>query len=255
MGSFRDAPAPYLHRGHGPVPLNVLEEDLAIRRDEIRRLVANNRLLIDENVALGREIAAGKEELHNLGQMIPKIRADKEAQTRDLIQKGLKLEAELRSLEPVKSEVLQLQSECQKLDAFNQEMQGKIQGLSQDLKRLRAENEQIPTLKIEVDGLRQEFMMARSAYEYEKKLNTEQMEQRQVLEKNLVSMAREVEKLKAESLSMDNRARGPDGPYGLLRGSPDMRYPGAFGDGFGNEKGGPYGTGPWGTFNHGYPHR
>lgn len=49
----------------------------------------------------------------------------------------------------------------------------------------------------------------RAAYEYEKKLNTEQMEQRQILEKNLISMAREVEKLRTESMTMDAMARGP----------------------------------------------
>ncbi|XP_039145981.1 protein FLX-like 3 [Dioscorea cayenensis subsp. rotundata] len=255
MSGFHDAPPPQLHRGRGPVPFSLLEEDVAIRREEIRRLVANNRLLIEENVTLGRDIAAGREELHNLSQIIPRIRADKETQARDLIQKGLKLEAELRAIEPIKTEVLQLQSELQKLEAFKQEMQGKIQGLSQDLKLVQAENEQIPSLKVDIDGLRQELMRTRAAYEYEKKLNTEQMEQRQILEKNLISMAREVEKLRTESMTMDAMARGPVGPYGPVKGSPDMRYPGAFTGGFGDDKGGPYGTGPWSSFNHSYPRR
>lgn len=45
----------------------------------------------------------------------------------------------------------------------------------------------------------------RTAYEYEKKANTEQMEQRQAMEKNLVSMARELEKLRTE---LERRSRG-----------------------------------------------
>lgn len=46
----------------------------------------------------------------------------------------------------------------------------------------------------------------RTTYEYETKANAEQIEQRQAMEKNLVSMAREVEKLRAE---LEKRARGP----------------------------------------------
>lgn len=44
--------------------------------------------------------------------------------------------------------------------------------------------------------------------DYEKKANMEFMEQRQSMEKNLVSMAREVEKLRAELASADSRHWG-----------------------------------------------
>lgn len=45
--------------------------------------------------------------------------------------------------------------------------------------------------------------MYRSAIEFEKNANVEMVEQRQSLEKNLVSMAREVEKLRAEVSNAD----------------------------------------------------
>ena len=46
----------------------------------------------------------------------------------------------------------------------------------------------------------------RTALEYEKKGNAELVDQRQAMEKNLVSMAREVEKLRAEVTSGDPRS-------------------------------------------------
>jgi len=49
------------------------------------------------------------------------------------------------------------------------------------------------------------FVFFRAAYEYEKKGNAELLEQRQAMEKNLVSMAREVEKLRAELANSDGR--------------------------------------------------
>lgn len=44
--------------------------------------------------------------------------------------------------------------------------------------------------------------------EYEKKGNFELMEQRQSMEKNLVSMAREIEKLRADLANAEGRPRG-----------------------------------------------
>lgn len=50
--------------------------------------------------------------------------------------------------------------------------------------------------------------LCRRAIEFEKKANEEQTEQKQVMEKNLITLAREVEKLRAEQLSLDRRGRG-----------------------------------------------
>ena len=48
----------------------------------------------------------------------------------------------------------------------------------------------------------------RTAFEFEKKANTELLEQRTAMEKNLVSMAREVEKLRAELTNVEKKSRG-----------------------------------------------
>lgn len=48
----------------------------------------------------------------------------------------------------------------------------------------------------------------RRVYELEKKENQELMEQNQAMEKNLVSMAREIERLRAEQMAAERRARG-----------------------------------------------
>ena len=52
------------------------------------------------------------------------------------------------------------------------------------------------------------YTICRRAFEYEKKANEEQLEQKQAMEKNLISMAREIEKLRADQLNTDRRARG-----------------------------------------------
>ncbi|XP_077211721.1 protein FLX-like 3 isoform X2 [Tasmannia lanceolata] len=233
----------------------LLEEELQIQHVEIRRLAGENRRLSEDRLGMQRELVMAKEELHRMNMAIADIQADREAHSRQLIEKGLKLEADLRSTEPLRSEVVLLRSEVEKLNGVKQEMAGKIQSLSQELTRLQSDNQQIPLWRSEIDGLHQELVRARTAFEFEKKANVELMEQRQAMEKNLVSMAREVEKLRADYASADARPWGAGGAYGIKLGSPEEGFPSSYGDGYGLHSGvadkGPLygmGSGSWGAF-------
>ncbi|KAL2332289.1 hypothetical protein Fmac_019870 [Flemingia macrophylla] len=233
-----------------PIPPHpaVLEEELEFQHAEMRRLVADNRRLIDDRMALQRDLAAAKEELHRMNLAIGDIRAEHEAHSRELVEKGMKMEADLRANEPLKSEVMQLRAEVQKLNSLKQELTGKIQTLTQDVSRLQADNQQIPMMRAEIDGLHQELMRARTMVDYEKKANMEFMEQRQSMEKNLVSMAREVEKLRAELASADGRHWGAGGPYGTKFANTEGSFPTPYADGYGvhlgaADKGPMYGVG------------
>ncbi|KAL6009863.1 hypothetical protein ACLOJK_000294 [Asimina triloba] len=248
-GPFVRAPLP-----QPPHPA-FLEEELENRHTEIRRLVGDNRLLAEDRWGLQRELALVKEELHHMNVALASIHAEKEAHSRELIEKGMKLEADLHATEPLRNEVVQLKSEIQKLNGLRQEMSGKVQTLTQDLGKLQNEKHQIPRLKAEIDGLNQELSRARTAFEFEKKANVELLEQRQAMEKNLVTMAREIEKLRADIASVDARPWGAGGTYGLKLGSPEGDFPASYGDGYGLRPGaadkGPafgLGSGSWGAF-------
>ncbi|KAK9282123.1 hypothetical protein L1049_005035 [Liquidambar formosana] len=185
--------------------------------------------------------------------VIADIRAEQEMHSRELFEKGMKLEADLRATEPLKNEAIQLRAEVQKLNSMRQDLSGQVQTLTKDLTKLKADNQQIPLLRAEIDGMHQELMRARNAIDYEKKANFELMEQRQAMEKNLVSMAREVEKLRAEFASADARPWGAGGPYGMKFSSPEGGFPAPYGDGYGvhlgaADKGPLYGSGSasWG---------
>ncbi|KAG8382905.1 hypothetical protein BUALT_Bualt05G0128300 [Buddleja alternifolia] len=233
-------------RGPIPVPHPVaIEEELELQRRDIQRLLAENRHVIDDNVMLQRDLTAVKDEIHRLNQVIPKMHADKEAHRRELIERGLKLESELRSTEPLRAEVVQLRSEVQKLNTQRQDLSSQVQNLTKDINRMQGENKQVAAMKTDVDKLRKELVDVRRVFEYEKKGNEELVEQNRSVETNLISMAREIEKLRAEQASADRRLMGVGG-YGMLNGSPETRYPGPYGD--------VYGAGPWGSYDrHGPP--
>ncbi|KAI3839647.1 hypothetical protein MKW92_013606, partial [Papaver armeniacum] len=130
-------------------------------------------------IGLQRELGGAKEEIHRLNMVIGDIRAEKDAHSREFIEKRLKLEAEAILL---RNEDLRM------------ELAGQVENFTQELGMARADNQQIPMMRHEIDGMHQDLMLARSAFMYEKKANVELMEQRQAMEKNWVSMAREVEK-------------------------------------------------------------
>lgn len=224
----------------------LLEEELEIQHGELRRVLGDNRRLAEERLILQQDLGATKEELHRMNLAINDIHADKDAHARELIEKGLKLEADLRATEPLRNEVIQLRAEVQKLNTVKQDLTAQVQNLTKEVTRAQADNKQIPRMKAEMDGLHQELMRARSAFEFEKKSNIELMEQRQAMEKNLVTMAREVEKLRADLASAD-RPWASGGPYGIKLSSPEGGYP-AYGDAYGlrsgiADKGSLYGMG------------
>lgn len=162
---FRDGPPPLLlSRGPGPLPRlhpQALEE-LTIKQREIQGSVAENRAIIDENTHLQRELRTAKDEIHRLGQVIPKLRAGKEAQKRELIENKVKLEAQLRANEPVRKEVVQLRDEVRKLNALRHDLSAKMQVLTKDATQLRAENQQLIPMRADVDALHKELYEARS---------------------------------------------------------------------------------------------
>ncbi|MCO5549356.1 hypothetical protein L7F22_002826 [Adiantum nelumboides] len=236
---------PPLMAGRGPIPgpealrmgpgMSVLppglimEEKIATQHQEIQRLLTENQRLAATHVALRQELAATQQEVQRLQQALRNGQAEKEAQFRGIAEKSTRMEQELRALEPLKLDLQRAQADAQKLLLNRQELSGQVQQLTQDMQRVRADAQQVPAMKAEIDGLRQEIQRARTAFEFEKNANAELLEQRTAMEKNLVSMAREVEKLRAELTNAEKKVRG--GGYGGSYGT-EGGY-GAYGDGYG----------------------
>ncbi|XP_074381979.1 protein FLX-like 3 isoform X2 [Apium graveolens] len=227
---------PERHVVRGPLPPHpaLLEEELEMQHVEIRRLFGENRRMVEDRIAMEQELGAAKEEIYRMNFVISEIRADQERHSRELIERGQKLEAELHATEPLKIEAAQLRSEVKKLNSVNHNLSVQVKTLTEELGKLQTYNKQIPLLRAEVNGLHQELMSARTAFDYEKKANIELMEQRQAMEKNSVSMAREVEKLRAEHASVEVRswAAATGRNYGMNLNTSEGGFQAPFGEGY-----------------------
>ncbi|KAJ4726524.1 Protein FLX-like 1 [Melia azedarach] len=142
------------------------------------------------------------------------------------------LEVDLRGVEAMRNELLKVQADIKELTAVRQELTSQIQVMSQDLARFTADLQQVPALKAEIENVKQELQRARAAIEYEKKGYAENYEHGQVMEKKLISMARELEKLRAEIANAEKRARAaaavsnPGASFNANYGTPEAGYTG-----------------------------
>jgi hypothetical protein len=230
----------------------MLEQKMQSQHEELQSLLAANQRLAATHVALRQELAAAQQEMQRLNSVIAGVSSEKDAQIRSLIEKAGKLESELRSTEPIKQELIQVRGDCQKLHLHSQELNQQLRNATQEVQRARGELQQVPALRTEVDNLRAELQRARNAFEYEKKANADQLEQRQVMEKNLVEMARDIEKLRAEAANVDKRPRvhpggAYNGGYPVPEGSYGVMQPQVYGDGYGMH---PQEAGPAANGNH-----
>lgn len=64
-----------MDRGPGPLPIHyaALEEELEIQRREMHRIVAENRLVIDDNMLLRKELTDTKDDIYRLPEVIPTL--------------------------------------------------------------------------------------------------------------------------------------------------------------------------------------
>ncbi|GJN32405.1 hypothetical protein PR202_gb20913 [Eleusine coracana subsp. coracana] len=121
-------------------------------------------------------------------------------------ERSMKMEGELRSLDEMRAELAQVRKDIQKLGAARQELTGQVQGLTQDLARSAVDLQQVSALKAEIQEIRHETQHLRFSIELEKKGYAESYEQGQEMQKNLISVASEVEKLRAEVANADKRS-------------------------------------------------
>ncbi|KAL4271761.1 hypothetical protein GQ457_13G004830 [Hibiscus cannabinus] len=220
-------------RGLPPHPA-ILEERLAVQLQEIQGLLADNQGLAATHVALKQELEAAQHELQQISHYADSLRMEKDVQMREMYEKSVRLEADLRGLEAMRAELVKVNTDIKQLSAVRQDLTGQVQVMSQDLARLTGELQQAPVLKAEIENLKQELQRARAAIEYEKKGYAENYEHGQVMEKKLISMARELEKLRAEIANTEKGSRDASstggnpaiGGYNANYVNPEAGYPG-----------------------------
>ncbi|XP_076896634.1 protein FLX-like 2 isoform X1 [Bidens hawaiensis] len=176
----------------------IMEQKIAAQHMEMQKLATENRRFATTHGTLRQDLATVQHELQMLHNHVGAVKAEREQQIMGLLERNGKMEADLQGAEPLKMELNKARAEAQGLLAARDELLSRVQKLTEDHQRVHMDLQQIPALMAELEGLRQEYQHCRQTYEYEKKLYNEHLESLQVMEKNYMTMAGEVEKLRAE---------------------------------------------------------
>ncbi|KAI4305409.1 hypothetical protein L6164_028777 [Bauhinia variegata] len=215
------------------LPVDILERRLADQHREIQTLLEDNQRLAATHVALKQDLTVAQKEVRQLTAVAADIKAEREAEVRVIYEKSLKMDAEVRAVKAMSSELVQVQEDINELGAARKELALQLQAIESELARFRAESQQIPVIKAEIDTIRHEIQRGRNAIELEKQTYASNLEHSRTMDKNMIIMVREVEKLRAELANEDSRARAataaaakPGSGYLASHDNPEMRYGG-----------------------------
>lgn len=150
-------------RGLPPHPALILEERLAAQHREIQALLLDNQRLAATHVALKQEVNATQHELRLAAAAAAKAKADRDAELREMYERSIKMENEVRSVDGMRAELAQVRLDAQKLGMAREELVDRLQGLKGDLARAKADLGKVPALKAEIENMHLEIQRGRYA--------------------------------------------------------------------------------------------
>ncbi|KAI7746975.1 hypothetical protein M8C21_018817 [Ambrosia artemisiifolia] len=224
------------------------DSKLVAQTSDLERLASDNERLATSHVALRQELVATTQDIQKLKAHIGSIQTESDLQIRSLLDKIAKMEVDLQAGDNVKKELQRAHNEARGLVITRQDLLNEIEKSTKELTKVRADVEKLPEMKVELDGLKEEHQKLRLIFEHQKRLNVDKVKELEVLDKELVGMAREVERLRAAVLNAEKWATAPNmyaGPYVNPPPAPPMHASGNGGyvDGFGNYHHVPMGVG------------
>ncbi|XP_031121058.1 protein FLC EXPRESSOR-like isoform X2 [Ipomoea triloba] len=184
-------------------PAAILEDGIAVQHRHIQTLLLENQRFATTHVALKRQLAAAQQDLRQLTVVASAVKAECDAEVRGVYENSIRAEAEIRAV----AELAQVKDGIEKMKADREELTAKLKEIEDELAMVRPELKQLKEIKTDIATMQKEIQRGRAAVEYEKKMKKINHEQSQIMEKNMMSMSCEIEKLRAELAIAENRAR------------------------------------------------
>uniref|UniRef100_A0A7C9EXV6 Protein FLC EXPRESSOR n=1 Tax=Opuntia streptacantha TaxID=393608 RepID=A0A7C9EXV6_OPUST len=240
MAGRQRGPPPITMEDHrilrrAPPPAAVLEERIAFQHREIHSLLVDNQRLAATHVALKQELAMADQEVRQLAAAAHKVREERELEVKEVFEKSLKVEAEARAVDSLNAELARVRDDVQRLTESKIELTAQLKAIEAELESANLAAREVPAIRADMDAMHQELQKGRAAIEFEKKTQEANLEHRRAMERNMMTMQREIDRLMAELANAEKRARAAaaaaanpsSGPvYMGNYGSPDMVYGG-----------------------------
>ncbi|KAI3732770.1 hypothetical protein L1987_63978 [Smallanthus sonchifolius] len=184
----------------------LVDDRTAVHHREIQSLLVDNQRLAATHVALKQELSVALQDVRHLSTAAGKIKAERAAEVSQVFEKAVKLEGEVRLVDELRADLVQVRGDVQKLSSENKEFSEKLDKILGDLTKERSKGHQFSMIKAEIEVMHNEIQRGRAAVEYEKKVCAANIEQSQAMEKSRISMAREIEKLQVDLANANKKA-------------------------------------------------
>ena len=139
----------------------LLEDRISAQRREIQTLLSDNQHLAATHVALKQELASAEQELRHLSATAAKVKAERDAEVREVYEKSLKMDAEVRAMDAMMAELVQIRADIQRLSAVKKELNSELQAIRDDLTKASSESQPLPSIKAEIDRMHHEIQRGR----------------------------------------------------------------------------------------------
>uniref|UniRef100_A0A803LCU4 Uncharacterized protein n=1 Tax=Chenopodium quinoa TaxID=63459 RepID=A0A803LCU4_CHEQI len=159
------------------------------------------------HATLKQELAAADQELRKLTAAARKFREERESQIKELYEKSLKLETEVRAIEALNSEHTQVIGDIQKLTESKIQFTAQLKVLDTELSRVKMDASQVPEIQAYVDKMEQELQKGRAAVEFERKTRAANLELNEAMDRKMNSLQHDIEMLRAELANAEKRVR------------------------------------------------
>ena len=141
--------------------VRALEERVEARHREIQALLSDNQRLAGIHVALKQDLAATQEELRRLSAAAAEIKAERDAEVREIYEKSLKVDAEVRAVAAISAELDRVRTDVQELAAERNELAAQLHAVESELAKARAEALFVPAIKADIETMRHEIQRGR----------------------------------------------------------------------------------------------
>ncbi|CAH9074035.1 unnamed protein product [Cuscuta epithymum] len=205
-------------------PAAVLEDHIAVQHRQIQTLLLENQRFATTHVSLKRQLSDVQQDLQHLTATASTIKDECDVEVRQVYENSIRTNAEIRGIDGVCAELAQVNDDIKKMSGHCEELTAKLKEIEDELAKVRPELKQVKAIKTEIATMQKGIQKGRGAVEYEKKMQTINQEQSQILEKNLNSMNNDIENLRAEVADAENRARAV-----AALATPSPAYPASYG--------------------------
>ena len=127
------------HSSSSAAVVRALEERVEVCHREIQALLSDNQRLAGIHVALKQDLAATQEELRRLSAAAAEIKAERDAEVREIYEKSLKVDAEVRAVAAISAELDRVRTDVQELAAERNELAAQLHAVESELAKARAE--------------------------------------------------------------------------------------------------------------------